>query len=396
MSSETAVDRVIIDGVEVPALIEPDTIDDARRALLHARDADQNVVITGGRTRLSFGNVGGPFDIALSTRRLNRVVSYEPGDMTLAVEPGCTLRQIYTLLDEHNQAIALDVAHDDVATIGGSYATGLSGPRRLSGGSLKDWVIGVEVCGPDGTLSKAGGMVVKNVTGFDMMHVHFGALGAFGLVTRLNLKVFPRTASSRSLRLTFDSAPDAYSSGIDLLRSQLQPGSVTVSNDDGWVVDVRCDAPTSAIDRLVDRMLEVASAHQKPRTVDVLDDGNEALQSFRTAVDLVHQSGVVRLPVPASKQLPILSSLEHVGNQRICADLGSGLIYVATDPTTEWLATMTQMQVSPTYLSLPQALKQDIDVFGSVEAPAATVIRRMKAAFDPDGTLNRGRFIFGL
>jgi glycolate oxidase FAD binding subunit len=387
---------ITVDGARIENLVEPESIEEARDIIRQAHVDGRHVLITAGQTRLAFGNLGGPFDQVISTRKLSRVVAYEPDDMTMAVEPGCTIAQLRDLLHANNQMIALDTAHEERATIGGSYATGLSGPRRLAGGSLKDWVIGVEVIGADGALAKAGGMVVKNVTGFDMMHVHYAALGSFGLVSRINLKVFPRPSSSRALRLRFTSPDDAYAAAIDLLRSQLQPSSVIVTNTSGWCVVVRCDAPDSAIERLVERIRETASMLRQPSDSSVSEDADAALQDFRTVTDLTRQRGVVRLSIPASRQLPALRALDALDGQQVCADLGSGLIYVAATASQEWMDALDRIGTTLSYLALPAELKRGVDVFGAVGIPSATIIRRMKSTFDPGGTFNRGRFVLGL
>lgn len=396
MSSEMLASQINLDGMSVPRVYEPHSVAEAADLLERAGRGGERVLLTAGCTRLVFGNVGGPFDAALSTRKLNNVIHYEPDDMTLAVEPGCTIAQLKTLLGQHNQALALDAAHEEQATIGGAVATGLSGPRRLGSGSLKDWLIGIEVAGPDGAIAKAGGMVVKNVTGFDMMHTHYGALGALGLITRINLKVFPQAASSRSIEMRFDSAASAHAAGVSLLNSQLQPSSIVMSNDEGWTLYVRCDAPSSAIERLTQRIIESANDATSPASVDTSADGDRALASFRRAVDLIANEAVARLPVSASRQSTALATLDRVPDLHVCADLGSGLIYIASPYSDYWLKTIQEASPDATYLSLPAGAKGGMDVFGPVSAPAADVVRRLKHSFDPNGVLNRGRFVLGL
>ncbi|HUG16076.1 MAG TPA: FAD-binding oxidoreductase [Thermomicrobiales bacterium] len=395
MSAEIASDILTVDSQRVSTVLEPDTVAEAAAIVSDARRDGRHLVIAGGRTRLSFGAVGGPFDASLSTRRLNRVIHYEPDDMTLAVEPGCTIRQVKTLLEAHNQTLALDAAHEDRATIGASVATGLSGPRRLGSGSLKDWLIGIETLGPDGALAKAGGMVVKNVTGFDMMHVHYGALGAFGLITRVNLKVFPRPACSRTITMRFDDAADAHAAAVSLLASQLQPSAITIANDEGWTVRVRCDAPGSAIDRLADRIVASATTAALA-AVRLHGEGDLAVNAFRDVVDLTSGRGVARLPTPASRQLDVLVQLETFHGQRVCADVGSSLIYVAARPSSTWLSQIRTLCANATFLALPADLKAGLDVFGPLSAPNSDVVKRLKSSFDPGGTFNQGRFVLGL
>jgi glycolate oxidase FAD binding subunit len=385
-----------VDDMLVRNVVEPETVEELCGVLAEATRAGAQLLVTGGGTRLSFGNLAEGFDSALSTRRLNRVIHYEPDDMMLAVEPGCTIAQIEQLLGEQGQFIALDVAHPERATIGGSYATGLSGPRRLAGGSLKDWVVGVEVAGPDGVVARAGGMVVKNVTGFDMMHLHFGALGAFGVVTRLNLKVFPRVSASRGVAFTFDTPAGAYRAGVALLQSQLQPTSLLISSAENWTLEVCCEAPASAIDRVVDRTVKVAVNAAAPLRHDVRDDSRRSLAPFLQSVDLRTQEGVARLAVAASRQLAALQALERLGGQQICADLGAGLVYVSASPSKEWVTSLEQVTEQITFLALPAELKRELDVFGRLDPRGADVVRRLKQAFDPARTLNAGRFALRL
>ncbi len=375
---------------------EPQSVGELCEYLRQARHDRSRLLIAGGGTRLAYGNSGGPFDQVLLTRRLNQVIHFEPDDMTLAVEPGCTIEQITELLAENGQFIALDVAHPERATIGGSYATGLSGPRRLSGGSLKDWVIGVEVAGVDGTIARAGGMVVKNVTGFDMMHLHYGALGAFGVVTRLNLKVFPRPGASQSVALAYDDAADAHAAGIALLRSQLQPSSILIANDDGWRVHVRIDAPPSAIDRLVERAIATAEEAAPSRDRLVTEGGRGAVAPFVRSVDLTSGRVVARLPITATRQVGLLTAIEARRDVEVCADLGSGLIYLAATAMSSIEGLLDSEQALPTWLSLPVSARVGGDVFGPMAVPAADVVRRLKDSFDPDRQLNPGRFVLGL
>src|SRR4051812_24005395 len=131
MSSEVTTRVVEVDGDDVEWVEQPETVGELREVLQRVNRDRLHAVVWGGRTRLTFGNAGGPFGLAISTARLTRVIQYEPDDMTLAVEPGCTIGQLHALLAAGGQQIALDVAHPGRATIGGSYATGMSGPRRL-------------------------------------------------------------------------------------------------------------------------------------------------------------------------------------------------------------------------------------------------------------------------
>jgi len=395
MSSDSKLAPPVFGNLSPEQIIAPESVDELSECLRQAQNDRARLLVAGGATRLAFGNSGSAFDRVLLTRGLNRVIHYEPDDMTMAVEPGCTIEQITNVLAEHGQFVALDVAHPETATIGGSFATGMSGPRRLGGGSLKDWVIGIEVAGVDGAIAKAGGMVVKNVTGYDMMHLHYGALGAFGVVTRLNLKVFPQPGASRSVIFTFEQSVAAHAAAIAILRSQLQPASILIANDDGWKVYARIDAPPTAIERLVERVISTASEFETPQDVAIDEDGSVAVQPFVRAVDLQSGQVVVRLPIVATRQVALLDAVPG-DDVNVCADIGSGLVYLSAKTKASIAPVLEGQDSPPTWLSLPVAERQGIDVFGPMATPAADVVRRLKASFDPDGMLNPGRFVLGL
>src|SRR5690606_20498346 len=122
----------------------------------------------GGDTKVGFDNLTAPPDQTIDMRVLSQFIDYSPGDLTIVVQPGMTLHAIDELLAAERQRLVLDAPNRERATIGGAFAAGLSGPRRLKYGALKDFVVGIEVVTSAGEIAKAGGMVVKNVSGYEM------------------------------------------------------------------------------------------------------------------------------------------------------------------------------------------------------------------------------------
>ena len=120
------------------------------------------------------------------------MLAYEPADLTISVQAGVTFAALDAVLAAHGQRLALDCPHAEAATLGGLLATNLSGPRRLRYGTARDMLIGVRAAHPDGTLTRGGGMVVKNVSGYDMMKLYVGSLGTLAVLVELNFKLSPR------------------------------------------------------------------------------------------------------------------------------------------------------------------------------------------------------------
>src|SRR5689334_12087407 len=174
-----------------------------------------------GGGRVSIDRDGG--DVVLSTARLNRVLEYEPGDLTAIVEAGLRLSELQTALEPHGQMLALDPPGDP--TIGACLAGDLSGPRRHRYGAMRDLVIGVTIVLPGGLIASSGGKVVKNVAGYDLSKLFSGSRGRLGLVARVALRLHPRPAAEATV---VAEAADPRVVWRELMRSQLEPSAVDV------------------------------------------------------------------------------------------------------------------------------------------------------------------------
>lgn len=193
----------------MPIVSEPATLEEAVEAIRSA-------------ARVGIEKEGG--DVLLSTRRLDRVLEHEPGDLTAIVEAGVRLSALNERLAAHGQQLALDPPGDP--TVGACLAGNLSGPRRHRYGTPRDLVIGVTVVLGDGTVASSGGKVVKNVAGYDLGKLLCGSRGALGLVARVCVRLHPLPAASRTLVVDVDTAADARRTAQALLSSTLTPGAL--------------------------------------------------------------------------------------------------------------------------------------------------------------------------
>jgi glycolate oxidase FAD binding subunit len=175
-------------------------------------------VLRGGG-RVSIDRDGG--DVVLSTRRLDRVLEHEPGDLTAIVEAGIRLSALQAVLEPHGQRLALDPPGDP--TIGACLAGDLSGPRRHRFGAMRDLVIGVTVVLADGTIASSGGKVVKNVAGYDLGKLFSGSHGRLGLIARVALRLHTRPAAEATVVAEADDPRAVWG---DVLRSRLVPSAV--------------------------------------------------------------------------------------------------------------------------------------------------------------------------
>jgi len=188
---------------------------------------NEPVVAVGGRTQWAVG--GDPDSSAREVHAPMGVVAHEPAEMIVRVRAGTTVSDLDAALAAGGQTIALDPADPERATVGGVLAVGHSGPRRLGWGPVRDTLLEAHFVSAEGRLIRAGGPVVKNVTGFDLCRLLVGSLGTIGLLAEVVLRVRPRPPVAVWLRGAVDDP--------DHLRHVLfRPSSILWDGIDCWVL----------------------------------------------------------------------------------------------------------------------------------------------------------------
>ncbi len=181
-----------VDGQIPQCVAYPETSDALSRCAAALHEAGRAVIPAGNGTHLRLGRPPRAYDVALSTRRMRRVVAHEAADLTVTVEAGCTLAELNDVLASAGQILPLDPPHPERRTVGSIIATDAWGPWRLAHGKVRDLLIGVTVVLASGTVVRGGGRVVKNVAGYDLMKLFTGSFGTLGIVVEATFKVRPR------------------------------------------------------------------------------------------------------------------------------------------------------------------------------------------------------------
>jgi glycolate oxidase FAD binding subunit len=205
------------------AAVRPGTKEEVAEIIKFAAAEGLAVVPCGARTKLDMGLPPGRYDLALDLTRLNRIIAYDPADLTLAVETGLPLRNIVAALGEHRQFLPLLVPYFGQTTIGGTIAAGVDSPLRQFYGTARDYVLGMEFVTGDGTLAKSGGRVVKNVSGYDLHKLMIGSLGTLGVIVQINFKTFPAPAATRGFVANFEKMEQAIEMRHRVAQSPLTP-----------------------------------------------------------------------------------------------------------------------------------------------------------------------------
>jgi glycolate oxidase FAD binding subunit len=187
--------------------VKPTTPEEIQAAVAEAGAAARRIAVIGGGTKRGIGGMD-PVDLVLSTARLDRVIDYAPEELVLTAQPGVRIAELERLVAGKGQMLAFEppawtqaLRSRGEPTLGGVVAANLSGPRRIRAGAARDHLLGFAAVSGRGEAFKAGGRVVKNVTGYDLMKLMAGSWGTLAVLTELTIKVLPAPRTETTLLL---------------------------------------------------------------------------------------------------------------------------------------------------------------------------------------------------
>lgn len=168
----------------------------------------------------------------LSTANLNGIVTYDPSEFLISALAGTPIQTLVAALEEHGQYLPFDPMWvESGSTIGGAIASGVSGSRQLLYGSLRDFVMEVQLIDGLGEIVRGGGKVVKNSAGFDLPKLMVGSYGRLGVMTEVTLKVLPAPEAYFGLRVVCSSFQDAMQCVRALRGEPLPIASLEIGQD---------------------------------------------------------------------------------------------------------------------------------------------------------------------
>ena len=351
--------------------------------------ADGPLSVRGGNTRGMAGE-----GATLSVAGLSGITLYEPGALTMVAQAGTPVAEIEAALAAENQRLAFEpmdhrglVGSTGEPTIGGVFAANVSGPRRISVGAARDFLLGVRFVDGQGVIVKNGGRVMKNVTGYDLVKLMAGSFGTLGVLSEVSFKVLPRVETQASLVLHGLNDVDAVGAMSVAMGSPFEVTGAAHDPSAGQTV-LRVEGFEASVAYRIDQLNAVLK--NTGSEMSVLDDvASQAFWIAQRDVAAFHGGAgdVWRLSCKPS-EAPVL--VEKAQAQAHLFDWAGGLIWLRMADGVDLRAGLGAFDGHATLVQGSSATKARLGVFHPEAAGVAKLTAGLRARFDPKGLFNAG------
>jgi glycolate oxidase FAD binding subunit len=412
--------RTLVSATSNQRIVAPASVEDLCDILAGCNADGMPVAIVGGETLRGMGFPPSGNEIVVQTTALKRVMSYSPSDLVVCVQGGATLRSVATKLKRNGQFIPFDAPKPGHATVGGTLATGWLGPRRHRYGSPRDLLIGSGIALADGSFARAGGIVVKNVAGYDMSRLYVGSFGTLGVLAQANFKTLPLPPAARAFLARLPEG--TRSRALTQLRSlAIEPSAALwiegyekeIQGDDGpeGRLFILIECSDSLIERATRDLRSALGRAGVPETRIVDARARDLLESTVDAyvANVLERSITYRIHARCDRvEASALDARDLARRLALDADviadiMNGDVILRASRHDARDLALKFQVLDDALHEAEPQAriiagnhpVRPALRVWGS-DPPGIERMRALKRRFDPNGTLNPGRFVAGI
>ena len=394
-----------------PSMVYPNTVAELSQVMNQCYNNGWRVIPCGRGSKLGWGGVAKEVELILSTERLNRVVEYAVGDLTVTAEAGVKFSDLQELLAQSRQFLPLEPAYPQEATLGGIIATADSGSWRQRYGGVRDLLLGISFIRSDGKIAKAGGRVVKNVAGYDLMKLFTGSYGSLGILTEVTFRVYPLPETANTVVLIGEAEPIASASKT-LLASALTPTAVDLLSTglvkalgigQGMGLMIRFQSVAEAVQEQSSRILAVG---QQLGLTGTLYTEAEELNLWQSLPKQIWESPSARAITCKIGVLPTAAVKTLVKLDTVTSSTGLGVIHAGSGLgklrfNSEEVESRTIVEMRNycqnqkgflTVLEAPTAVKQQLDVWG-YNGNGLKLMGQLKQQFDPKNLLSPHRFV---
>jgi len=401
-------------------IIAPASVSELGELVRQTRARNQALYPFGGGTMLDLGLIPTKPGAGVDMRSLNNVIDYPARDMTITVQAGITIGRLCEILSAEKQQLAVDIPFPGRATLGGAIAANASGPRRFSLGTLRDYVIGISAVNDEGVEIKAGGRVVKNVAGYDLMKLYTGSLGTLGIITQATLKLKPLAEASALLVLP--ASVEQSASVLDALHgSRTRPAAIEMLDSvaskalavkgaplslTGWHFIVRFDDNFKAVAWQIEQLKRELPDELRPALRECSPAETESLWSnlvdfalwpdadFSFKANLL-PSATLEFYRKASALTPPQLLRAHAGNGIVNGHCVGLTVEQARSMLKELGTLAANARGNLVVTRCPPGWKTVIPVWGRSTGDRI-MMKAIKDKLDPSGIFNPGRFVDGI
>jgi glycolate oxidase FAD binding subunit len=388
-----------VEGVVPRVIVEPASQEALSEVLAWASREKLAILVRGSGTKMGWGAAPRAIDVVIATSRLNAVVAHRHGDLTATIQAGTTLADANRVLGQYRQWIPLDPPHADRATIGGLVATNDSGPRRHRYGAPRDLIIGIEFVRADGRTAKGGGIVVKNVAGYDLPRLLTGSFGSLGVIVTATFKLYPWTVASNTLVIDLKAPADLGALTGTLLASHLTPTALEFTTHPMRLIirfesiDASVQAQSETAATLVGEAGFAARSIAGPEEERFWTDHARFGEDERCALLKVSV-----LPTDLAPTLALVEQLAGKDGYAASGRAGAGVFQLCVlgdtqlqKRTIEGLRDSLPLgRGSAVIVKSPPELRTHVDVWGPI-GDGLALMKAVKQQFDPAGILTPGR-----
>ncbi len=236
-------------GVKANEIFMPENEQDLLQTVCNLNESNKRFVVLGNNTRRDEGLIEEYIDAIVSTRKMNKIIEYNPSELYIKVQPGLKVKNLIKTLKKNQQIVPRDFTLPEDATVGGMIASGAEPPFSEEEGHIKNMLLGSHIITPDGLLVKNGGVVVKNVAGYDLTKTFFGSYGGYVIYSEITLKVEP-IKYKENVEVSSDEVEKAVR-----IYNNLAADTVFVKNDDQFFITNKESRPVEFSSPVVAKVL---------------------------------------------------------------------------------------------------------------------------------------------
>ncbi len=352
-------------------------------------DADGPLSVRGGGTR-GFAGAGE----VLSVAGLSGITLYEPGALTMVAQAGTPVAEIEAALAKENQRLAFEpmdhrgvVGSTGTPTIGGVFAANVSGPRRISVGAARDFLLGVRFVDGQGSIVKNGGRVMKNVTGYDLVKLMAGSFGTLGVLSEVSFKVLPRPETQGALVLH---GLDDAAAVAAMSRAMGSPFEVSGAGYDPETrrAVLRLEGFEDSVSYRLAQVQDVLRSQVSEMSVMTAEDSTAYWDGARDVAAFHGAEGDVWRVSCKPSDAPGLA--QAAGAEAHLYDWAGGLIWLRMAAGCDLRARLGVFDGHATLIRADEATRARLGVFQPEAPGVAKLTAGLRKRFDPRGIFNTG------